>query len=307
MYIIETHQLTKTYGSKHALNAVDLHVRQGEIYGCVGPNGAGKSTLMKLLVGLSPADDGEIFLFGEKIHPGDPKTLARIGSIIEQPTFYERLSARDNLDLHCEYMGYPNKARIAEVLDLCGLADAAEKRVSQFSMGMKQRLAIARAMLAKPALLILDEPINALDPDGIREMRALFRHLATDYGTTLFISSHILAELEQTCDTIGILQDGCLLEEVALADIHKRRSGYIETNVDNPARAAHLLAHNLDIGQFSLRQNGTLEIYDDTCAVRDIVRCFTEAGLAIDGIWRREATLEDYFFQRTGKKGGDAQ
>lgn len=307
MYMIETHQLTKTYGKKHALNAVDLHVRQGEIYGFVGPNGAGKSTLMKLLVGLLPADGGEIRLFGETVRPGDPNTLARIGSIIEQPTFYERLNARDNLDLHCEYMGYPNKARIDEVLNLCGLADAAEKRVNQFSMGMKQRLAIARAILTKPALLILDEPINALDPEGIREMRALFKRLATDYGTTLFISSHILAEMEQTCDTIGIIQDGCLLEEVTLADIHKHRTGYIEVLVDNTTHAAHLLTHTLGIGQFSVLQDGRLEIYDDTCAVRDIVRCFTDAQIAIDGIWRREATLEDYFFQRTEQKGGNAQ
>lgn len=158
---------------------MNIHVKKGEIYGFVGPNGAGKSTLMKMLLNLVQANSGEIVIFGNKVIESDFEILKRIGSIIENPYFYEKLTARENLDLHCEYMGYHNKNHIKEVLECVGLLKDADKKISQYSLGMKQRLAIARAILTKPELLILDEPINALDPEGIREMRELF--LKTKY------------------------------------------------------------------------------------------------------------------------------
>lgn len=220
-YTIETHQVTKIYKGKAVVDNVNIHVKKGEIYGFVGPNGAGKSTLMKMLLHLVEADSGEIVLFGNKVMEHDYEMLKRIGSIIENPYFYEKLSARQNLDLHCEYMGYHNRNHMNGVLECVGLLEDSDKKVSQYSLGMKQRLAIARAILTKPELLILDEPINTLDPEGIREMRELFRKLNTDYGTTIFISSHILSEVEQIADTIGIIQNGNLIKEIGMSDIHK--------------------------------------------------------------------------------------
>ena len=186
-YIIETHQLKKIYKDKAVVNAVNIHVKKGEIYGFVGPNGAGKSTVMKMLLNLVKPNSGEIVMFGKKVAETDFEILKKIGTIIENPYFYENLTAKQNLDLHCEYMGYYNKEHISEVLECVGLSKQSNKKVSKYSLGMKQRLAIARAILTKPELLILDEPINALDPEGIREMRELFRKLNTDYGITIFL------------------------------------------------------------------------------------------------------------------------
>lgn len=205
-YMMETVNLVKSYKGKAVVDAVNIHVRKGEIYGFVGPNGAGKSTVMKMLLSLTQPDAGEVHIFGEKIGDKSYECLKRIGSIIESPYFYEKITGRQNLELHCDYMGFHNRERIEEVLQMVDLQGIEDKAVSQYSMGMKQRLAIARAILTRPELLILDEPINALDPEGIRQMRSLFRRLNQECETTIFISSHILSEVEQIADTIGILQ-----------------------------------------------------------------------------------------------------
>lgn len=194
-YIIATSNLTKSYKEKVVVDKVNLHVKKGEIYGFVGPNGAGKSTIMKMLLNLVRPDSGEIYIFGEKMDDKNYECLKRIGCIIENPYFYEKMTGLQNLELHCDYMGYHNRRRIKDVLELVNLQNIEGKAVSQYSLGMKQRLAIARAILAKPELLILDEPINALDPEGIKEMRLLFGRLHQDYGATIFISSHILSEV----------------------------------------------------------------------------------------------------------------
>lgn len=299
-YAIETHHLKKIYKDKIVVNDVNIHVKKGDIYGFVGPNGAGKSTLMKMLLNLVQANSGEIVIFGNKVIESDFKILKRIGSIIENPYFYEKLTARENLDLHCEYMGYHNKNHIKEVLECVGLLKDADKKISQYSLGMKQRLAIARAILTKPELLILDEPINALDPDGIREMRELFRKLNTDYGITIFISSHILSEVEQIADTIGVIQSGKLMKEISMSDVHKFQTDYVEVEVDNIELAGYVLEHECGIRNFKIVSENRIEIYDLGKAVKEISALLVQNGVGINSIGRKQNSLEDYFFQITG-------
>ncbi len=295
-YIIETLNLVKSYKDKKAVNAVNIHVKQGEIYGFVGANGAGKSTVMKMLLNLTKPDSGEVHIFGEKIGDNSYECLKRIGSIIESPYFYEKITGWQNLELHCEYMGYHNKERIEEALQLVELQNIEGKAVSHYSMGMKQRLAIARAILTKPEILILDEPINALDPEGIRQMRSLFRHLNQEYGTTIFISSHILSEVEQIADTIGMIQNGKLLQEISMSDIRKRQTEYIELEAEEINRAGYLLECDLGIRDFRVISDTVMEIYDLNKPVKEIAAVLVKNGVGIIKIGKKQNTLEDYFF-----------
>lgn len=304
-YTIETHHLKKIYKDKAVVNDVNIHVKKGEIYGFVGPNGAGKSTLMKMLLNLTEPNSGEIIIFGNRVVENEFEMLKKIGSIIENPYFYENLTARQNLDLHCEYMGYHNKKNIKEVLECVGLTKDADKKVVQYSLGMKQRLAIARAILTKPELLILDEPINALDPEGIREMRELFRKLNTDYGTTIFISSHILSEVEQIADTIGIIQNGKLIKEISMSDVHKYQTDYVEIDVDNVGLAGYLLEHELQIHDFKIITENRIEIYDLSKSIKNISSVLVQNNIGINSIGRKQNSLEDYFFQITDTKEGE--
>jgi len=194
-YLLRTTNLVKKFNDKEVVSNVNMNIKKGEIYGFLGPNGAGKTTIMKMIVNLIKPSSGEIEIFGERLTNGDYDTLKRIGSIIEYPVFYEKLTGRENLELHCEYMGYYDKSAIDRVLDLLNLKGIDNKAVSDFSLGMKQRLGIARAIITKAEFLILDEPINGLDPIGIVEIRNLLKMLSSEYGITILISSHILAEI----------------------------------------------------------------------------------------------------------------
>lgn len=300
-YILETQDLVKSYKGKTVVNAVNIHVKKGEIYGFVGPNGAGKSTVMKMVLNLTQPDSGEVSVFGEKMGRTSYECLKRIGSIIERPNFYETITGRENLELHCEYMGFPNKERIDEVLQMVDLQNIEGKTVAHYSMGMKQRLAIARAILARPELLILDEPINALDPEGIREMRNLFLRLNQEAGTTIFISSHILSEVEQIADTVGIIQSGKLLKESSMSEIRKAQTDYIELEVDDVGRAGYLLEQVAGISDFKVISDTKIEIYDLRKPVKELSAALVQNGVGIAGIGVKKNSLEDYFFQVVGE------
>lgn len=297
-YIMETHDLCKSYKGRTVVNVVNIHVKKGEIYGFVGPNGAGKSTVMKMILNLIQPDAGEVRLFGEKVTDHSYESFKRVGSIIENPYFYDKMTARQNLELHCEYMGFPNKNRIDEVLQMVDLQNVEGKQICHYSLGMKQRLAIARAILARPEFLILDEPINALDPEGIREMRNLFRRLNQEAGTTIFISSHILSEVDLIADRIGIIQHGKLLTELSIEEIHKHQTEYISLQVDDVARAATVL-ERMGITNFTVLDKAFLRIYGTDIAGKDLSKALVENGVGLESLGRKQDTLEDYFFQLT--------
>lgn len=297
-YIMETVGLRKSYKGNVVVNDVNIHVPKGAIYGFVGPNGAGKSTVMKMILNLIQPEAGEVQLFGEKVTDQSYEAFKRVGSIIENPYFYEKMTARQNLELHCDYMGFPNKERIDEVLQMVDLQNVEGKQIRHYSLGMKQRLAIARAILAKPEFLILDEPINALDPEGIREMRNLFQRLNQEDGTTIFISSHILSEVDLIADTIGIIQHGKLLAELPIEEIHKHQTEYISLRVDDVAHAATLL-EQMGITNFSILDKEFIRIYDSNISGKVLSKALIESGVGLESLGRKQDTLEDYFFQLT--------
>lgn len=297
-YIMETVGLRKSYKGNVVVNDVNIHVPKGAIYGFVGPNGAGKSTVMKMILNLIQPEAGEVQLFGEKVTDQSYEVFKRVGSIIENPYFYEKMTARQNLELHCDYIGFPNKERIDEVLQMVDLQNVEGKQIRHYSLGMKQRLAIARAILAKPEFLILDEPINALDPEGIREMRNLFQRLNQEDETTIFISSHILSEVDLIADTIGIIQHGNLLAELSIEEIHKHQTEYISLQVDDVAHAATLL-EQMDITNFSVLDQEFIRIYDSNISGKVLSKALIESGVGLESLGRKQDTLEDYFFQLT--------
>ena len=297
-YIMETVGLRKSYKGNVVVNDVNIHVPKGAIYGFVGPNGAGKSTVMKMILNLIQPEAGEVQLFGEKVTDQSYEVFKRVGSIIENPYFYEKMTARQNLELHCDYMGFPNKERIDEVLQMVDLQNVEGKQIRHYSLGMKQRLAIARAILVKPEFLILDEPINALDPEGIREMRNLFQRLNQEDGTTIFISSHILSEVDLIADTIGIIQHGNLLAELPIEEIHKHQTEYISLQVDDVAHAATLL-EQMGITDFSILDKEFIRIYDSNISGKVLSKALIESGVGLESLGRKQDTLEDYFFQLT--------
>ena len=245
-YMIQTENLTKKLGNQNVIQDVNLHVQQGEIYGFLGPNGSGKTTIMKMLLNLLKPSAGDILINGKRISPKHVMYLKNIGSLIEYPIFYEELTANENLHLHCAYMGTNSLSEIDPILRQVGLENINHKKVKDFSLGMRQRLAIARAILTKPTLLILDEPINGLDPVGIKQMRELFITLKKQYGMTIFISSHIVSELESIADTVGILNNGRLIKEFSMTELHAQK-GRIKLITNNVSQAKSLLENQLTL------------------------------------------------------------
>ena len=259
--VIATKKLTKRYGSQLGVNAVDLHVPRGRIYGLLGRNGAGKTTIMRMLMGLAAPTSGEIRLFGTDSRRGRQQTYRRIGSIIETPGFYENLTGRENLE---------------------------------------QRLGIAAAVMHEPELLILDEPINGLDPVGIAEVRGYLERLVRENGVTVLISSHILSEIEQLADIIGVMHEGRLIEEVSMQELHRRNRQYVEFVVERENEACLLLEERFQITDYSVHENGSLRVYTDFDRRAAINAAFVEAGIPVSKIHLSEEKLEDYFSNLIG-------
>lgn len=300
-YILQTSRLTKTIGGKELVRDVELHVKKGEIYGFLGPNGAGKTTVMKMIMNLWKPTMGSIALFGKPLTPQSYEVMRRIGSIIEFPTFYEHMTGYDNLRMHCEYMGFYQHGSVEMALEMLDLSAAAETPVKNYSLGMKERLGIARAILCRPELLILDEPTNGLDPAGMKQIRELLRMLSTEQGTTIVVSSHILSEIESMVDTVGIIHQGRMKKEIGLKEIEEMRLAYIELTVENPERAAYVLADQLGLANFKVIDGGVIRIYDDCVTTEEMVKALAANEVAVTSLGRKAETLEDYFLKLTAE------
>ena len=302
-YLIETKQLTKIYGEQAAVKNIDLHVKRGRIYGLLGRNGAGKTTTMKMLLGLMQPTSGEVKIWRKTLRGNEKKLLPRIGSLIESPGFYPNLTATENLRIFATLRGVPNRHAIKDALDLVGLPYKDKKLFSQYSLGMKQRLAIALAVMHDPELLILDEPINGLDPIGIAEVRSFIRELCDARGKTILISSHILSEISLLADDVGIIDHGTLLEEESLAELEQKSSKHIHFTVSNTSQAARVLERDFQENHFSVLDDHNIQLYNLTLPIGKIVTAFVANGLEVTEAHSCEESLEDYFRRVTGGEG----
>ena len=298
-YILKTYGLTKTFDKNDAVSGVNMNVKSGEIYGFLGPNGAGKTTAMRLISNLIKPTAGEIEIFGEKIDSSCYEMFKRMGIIIEYPVFYETLTGEENLSLHCKYMGFYKKGAVDEALKMVNLTGISGKKVKNFSLGMKQRLGIARAIITMPELLILDEPINGLDPSGIKEMRELFEMLSKEYGSTILISTHILSEIEQIADRVGVINKGVLIKETSMNEIREENKSFIELGIENCNKAAYILENNLGIRNYKVMNTNTIRIYDDLERKNEISKSLILNDVNIISITSKNNTLEEYFLKLT--------
>ncbi len=297
-YVVQTRNLTKTFQGHNAVSNVTMNIKKGEIYGFLGPNGSGKSTIMKMLTNMIKPSHGEITIFGKLLKHNSFDYLKRIGSMIEYPIFYEKMTAHENLELHCAYMGYHSKQAIRDALDRVGLENVENKLPKELSLGMRQRLCVARAIITKPEFLILDEPINGLDPAGIKAMRKLFKMLNQEYGMTLLLSSHIIGEIEQIADTIGVIKDGKLMEEASMDSIKASNTEYIELVTSNQRKAAMVLHDKLGINNFKVVDDQTIRIYATEVPQSSISKTLILEDINIESIDKKRTTLEEYFIKK---------
>lgn len=301
-YVAETRELTKYYNDFCALDKVTISIRRGEIYGLVGDNGAGKSTFLKLLSGQIFANSGELSLFGKHQRKELEAMRSRMGAIIETPGFYQNMSVEKNLEYYRIQKGIPGKEAVEEVLEMTGLVPYRKKTGKTLSLGMKQRLGLAIALLGVPEILLLDEPINGLDPSGIIEMRNLLLKLNEEKNITILISSHILSELEQIATVYGFLQNGCLLEQITAEELRKKCSDYIEIQTSDPEKYAVLLEQKRNHRDYQILPDGRIHILHAKGSPEEFGALAADSGIRIMGLAKYQKSLEDYYMEL--KNGG---
>ncbi len=303
---IRAEGLGKTFGETTALAGVDLAVRSGTVLGLLGPNGAGKTTLIRLLLGLIPATSGSISLLGCPIPADRDVALARVGAIVEEPRFHGFLTGRQNLEAIAAARGRGSAARIDASVERVGLAGRKHDRVAKYSLGMRQRLGVAACLLGDPALLVLDEPMNGLDPAGMLEFREIIRGLV-DEGRTVVLSSHMLDEVERTCDSVAIVDQGKIVVQGSIAQLTAAGAGQVIIGVDRPASARQLLRDNPDIGVVDDTADGLVLTVRPTRPTTDIAadinRILVEAGFAVHRLESDRASLESRFLEVTSRLG----
>ena len=301
--IVKTNGLTKQYGENLCVSNLNMSVKEGAIYGFLGPNGAGKSTTLKMLLGLVHPTKGEIDLFGKRLQAKSRMEILReIGSLIESPSYYGHLTAKENLKIFASLLHVPNR-NIDEVLKIVRLDKQQGKKTSAYSLGMKQRLGIANAILHDPELLILDEPTNGLDPIGIAEVRNFIKDLSVDRGKTILISSHILSEIALLADDIGIIDHGVLLEESSMEDLEKKNRKYIQLQVSDVPKASLILERQFHVTDYAVQDEHNLRLYDTALDMAAINKALVIQDVAVISSQLCNDTLEDYFKEITGGVG----
>lgn len=298
--IIETTELTRKYGEKVSVNKLDLQVEKGSIFGFLGPNGPGKTTTIRMLLGLIRPTSGGIQIFHQELKKNRMQILKRVGSLVESPSYYGHLSGYENLDVVAKLIDVP-KSRIHEVLEIVRLSSVANQAVKGYSLGMKQRLGIATALLGNPDLLILDEPTNGLDPAGIHEIRELIKEMPKQHGITVVISSHLLSEIDQMATHVGIINQGNLLFQNTIETLREQSAPKLMVQVDRPFEAQALLK---DSGMNVLLEKGIIELPSlDFHETSKMNRLLVEAGFSVYRISERSRSLEDIFLDFVDKEG----
>ncbi len=296
-YVLKTESISKVYGTHRAVNKINMHIEKGAIYGFIGKNGAGKTTFMRMVAGLATPTEGSMELFGSK---DLEKQRKRMGTLIEHSGVYNNMTAKENLEIVRRILGITEKKTVDEMLTFVGLGDTGKKKVKNFSMGMKQRLGIAISLLCSPDFLILDEPINGLDPEGIREIRELLLKLNRERGITILISSHILGELSKIATHYGIIRDGELIEEFEAENLQERCRRCQKLIVDNDELAVSLLEEKLNIHNYDVPQQGVIRVFESFELQEQMNRELILGGVNIKESYMAGQDLEGYFMDLLG-------
>nr|WP_232345482.1 ABC transporter ATP-binding protein [Paenactinomyces guangxiensis] len=297
---MQTRHLTKQYQGTTVVENLNMSINRGEIYGFLGPNGAGKTTTIRMIMSLVKPTGGEVYLFGEKITSNNISLFQRIGAMIEYPGFYMNLTAVENLDIHRRMMGIYDHRSVYEHLKLVGLQEAGDKKVKQYSLGMKQRLGIARALLHHPEFLILDEPSNGLDPNGIVEIRELLLELSRKREISILVSSHILSEVQHLASKIGILHKGKLVEQLDFKELQSRNRNYIFLRVTDSRKTAYLLEQKMNIHDYTIIENGVFRVYERLDETEVVNQILVSHGVGVKEMKLSVDSLEDYYLKLTG-------
>ena len=298
--VLKTYNITKKYGEQLSVDNVNMTIKKGDIYGFIGKNGAGKTTLIRLITGLIHKSGGEIELLGANEENELNKARTMVGSLIESPSLYTNMTARENLEVSRLVRNIPGKKCIDEVLELVGLKDVEKKKVKNFSLGMRQRLGIANALMGNPKLLILDEPINGLDPMGIVEIRELLKKINKEKDMTILISSHILSELSELATTYGIISNGKLIEEITAKQLSEKCRQYIDLKVDDTTRAVILLERELGISDYEVLEDSNIKVFSNLDNVGEVNSLLSRSGIIVESISVKGENLEEYFMNKVG-------
>lgn len=298
--VLQTVGLTKQYGTQFTVNDLNVNVEQGKIYGLLGRNGAGKTTAIRMVTGLLQPTSGDVILFGEKMRTPTKQCFRRIGALIESPSFYENLTAKENLKIIADLRGTQSKNSIEKALELVNLENETKKKVKQFSLGMKQRLGIAMAMMHNPEFVILDEPTNGLDPIGIQQIRLLIKKLSAENGVTVLISSHILSEIEQMADKVGIIDKGVLVEELTMDEIRHRNRHYVKLTVSDMSKTVPILEKELAISDFQILNDNDIKIFRLDSNLENMNRVLVSNDIGVSELSVKKGNLEEYFLKLTG-------
>ena len=296
--VITVRGLSKTYKKHTVLRNFSLRVERGHICGLIGPNGAGKTTVMKILGGLIRQNSGEIEFFGGE---DLDKSRERMSFMIEQPIIANSMTAHDKLEYIRIMRGYPDKRRVNEILELVGLSGTGKKTAEKFSLGMKQRLGIGMALIPKPEVMVLDEPVNGLDPEGIVEVRQLIRRMAEEWGVTVLISSHLLSELSELCTDFSIISRGELIENLSREELLVKCRGHIAVRTDDINKTAAVLEEKLSVRDYKVIHGEEIQIFEQLGEIKRISKTLTDSGLIITKLSEEGQNLEDYYLEKVGE------